>query len=204
MRGAPSRTRLDAAKDCCLWRDGRPVRTRSRRKVRHPELSLLPYSLDDLLHKVRNRHFRDLDRPIHCWFSFEESLAFIQHSLAGGPAHIHFHSLLNHPGTPSEVLEFILTHEMLHLQIPGREIDGRWVDHPPEFWNRESELVPRKRSSWAWIYANFEECLKREPKLERLLVIRSRALPVLARPRIPLDDALKVFGMRPEAEEFFL
>jgi len=201
---ARSETRLDTATDSRLWRDGRPVRPRTRRRIRHPELSLLPYSLDDLLHKVRNRHFRDLERPIHCWFTFEESLALIQYSRAGGPAHIHFHSLLNHPETPPEVLEFVLTHEMLHLQIPGREIDGRWVDHPPEFWTRESEIAPRKRSSWAWIFANFEECLKREPKLEQIRVIRSRALPVMARPRIPLDDAPRVFGMQPEAEEFFL
>jgi hypothetical protein len=39
-------------------------------------------------------------------------------------------------------------------------IDGKRVDHPPEFWEAEAKLVPWKSASWAWMYAAFWDALK--------------------------------------------
>jgi hypothetical protein len=58
------------------------------------------------------------------------------------------HSLFHRPDVPQPVIEHVLRHEPLHLKIRPREIDGKLVHHPPEFWEAEQALVPWKSASW--------------------------------------------------------
>jgi len=175
---------------------------------------LLSYSLDELLQEVRDRHFPDLSRKVHCWFSFESSLAHIEFHATdfAAPveccatdfaAHIYLHSLLNHPETPRTVVEFVLTHELLHLQIRPRVVVDRRVDHPPEFWAREAELAPRRRLCWAWLRLNFGECLKRDARRERLQILPRKAKSLMAQRRIPWEHVPSIAGVKsPEGEPF--
>ncbi len=39
--------------------------------------------------------------------------------------------------TPKYVVEFVIYHELLHQQYPGKFINGRWVVHSPEFKKSE-------------------------------------------------------------------
>jgi hypothetical protein len=66
----------------------------------------------------------------------------------------------------------------LHLakgrgQIPAREIDGKRVQHPPEFWEAEQALVPWKEASWGWMVLAFWDVMKTDVPNERVWVKKS-------------------------------
>jgi len=46
----------------------------------------------------------------------------------------------------------IITQELIHIFIDGQEIDGKWSDHPPKFWELEKKLSPKYELAWDWIY----------------------------------------------------
>lgn len=135
------------------------------------ELSFLSFSLGDLLSRVR-RDFPALeDRRIEAWILRQPNLACIN---TDGDVHqIRIHAVLNHPGTPEEVIAFVLQHELLHLQIPPREIDGKRVLHPPEFWEAERAIAKDRVLAWAWIWLSFHSVLKRDKEKDRTLVKRN-------------------------------
>ena len=87
-------------------------------------------------------------------------------------AKIRIHEILNRRDTPREIIEFILVHEMLHIVIPSREIEGRTVHHPPEFWEAELRLFPARGLAWGWLYWALLPWLKSDEKRERTLVLR--------------------------------
>ena len=82
------------------------------------------------------------------------------------------HQILNHPDTPWEVASFVCKHELLHLEIPPREINGKIMDHPPEFWDRENAICPEKEIAWAWIWENFWMCIHSDRKREGIKVLK--------------------------------
>jgi hypothetical protein len=71
------------------------------------------------------------------------------------------------------VIEHVLRHELLHLKIPAREIDGKLVHHPPEFWEAEQALVPWKSASWGWMVLAFWEVIKTDIPNECVWVKKS-------------------------------
>lgn len=152
----------------------------------HPELSWLSFSLHELLAEMRETRLPGLSRQPRCWFAHKGPLACIETRDAGKPD-IWLHSLLNHPETPRLVLGFILTHELLHLEVPGRDIAGKWCSHPPEFWERERALCPERRLSWQWVYWNFWECLRHDRKRQGMLVKAREAREFMSRERVPLS-----------------
>jgi hypothetical protein len=139
------------------------------------EIPIVPFDVDQILHDLLAGEFRDLTvRPI--WqFAEEDTLAFIRPDYPNGPL-IVFHSILNNLGTPYEVIKFILKHELLHLRIRPREIDGKLVSHPPEFFEVEKQIAPELLDYWQWMMINFYPALKRNEKKEQ-----TKVLPRIAR-----------------------
>lgn len=106
------------------------------------------------------------------------ALASIQLNWEEGPL-IQISTLLNEPDTPYEVMEHIIIHELLHIEVPPREIDGKHVSHPPEFWERERALSPQAGKAMEWIFLRFFSDLKIDRKNECLFVKRYRKAPTL-------------------------
>jgi hypothetical protein len=70
-------------------------------------------------------------------------------------------------------VKFVCKHELLHLRIQPREVDGRWRQHPPEFWAAEQELAPERSEAWEWICRRLRSRLKIRPRRERIDVRRN-------------------------------
>lgn len=132
---------------------------------------MVPFDVDQILRGLLAGEFKDLAvRPI--WqFAEEDTLAFIRADYPTGPL-IVMHSTLNNPGTPYEVIKFIFKHELLHLRIRPREIDGKLVAHPPEFFEMERKIAPEVSDCWVWMIINFYPALKRDEKREQTTISR--------------------------------
>ena len=137
----------------------------------HPEFSLLGFNLRGLLDHVRTGFPALAGKPVEVWLQSQATLACVADE--GASACIHLHSVLNHPQTPAGVIAFILGHEMLHLLIPPRDVDGERKSHPPEFWETERQMFPEGGIAWAWLIVVLGGCLKRDKRRECTLVKRN-------------------------------
>jgi hypothetical protein len=144
-----------------------------------PHLSFLPFALDDLVEEVRLRWFDNIREPLPVFFVDWDPLACTVTKQEGGAYRaVYVHQVLNHPGTPIEVLQGIAKHELLHRRIPGRFVAdpderydwihrqrGRFTYHPPEFWAEEQFIAPEMGAVWEWLWANLGACMYRaEPE----------------------------------------
>lgn len=134
------------------------------RSLGHPELSLLSFDLGLLLTELRTGFPQLQGRRIEVWIRRQATLASI--STDDVSSYIQLHSVLNHPDTPREVIAFILWHELLHLVIPGREVDGKWRSHPPEFWEAERVLGRNRVLPWIWLRTVLASCLRNDTRHE--------------------------------------
>jgi len=127
-------------------------------------------------------------------FAAEPPLASIRLDFMGRERHVvAFHPVLNHAGTPREVVRFLAKHELTHVVRRGRVV-GRWyASHPPEFWEHEAAISPERYAAWAWIHRNLGRCLRNRDR--GLTVEGWRALR--EQPRAPYTPSLPF-----EREEF--
>lgn len=133
----------------------------SRKKpAGYPEISFLSFDALALLASIQREMGLDAVGPITFSLQTMKTLACIycQPGRFGGD--ICFHSLFNRPDVPQPVIEHVLRHELLHLMIPPREIDGKLIIHPPEFREAEEVLIPWKSASWAWMHLSFWSVIK--------------------------------------------
>jgi len=108
---------------------------------------------------------------------------------------IFLHSILNHHQTPELVMDFILTHELLHLIIPPRRISGIIKRHPPEFRDAERQAFPEADLAWSWVVFSLHPCLKPDAEREITIVKKSwRRLVCAERPSI--DEMAEYFKRR--------
>ena len=135
-----------------------------------PEISFLSFDVLELLTSIQHEMGLYAIGPVTFSLQSMETLACIRwkHGEPGGD--IFFHSLFNRADVPRPVIEHVLRHELLHLKIPPREIDGKRVVHPPEFWEAEAQLVPWTPFSWAWMYTAFWDALKDDRENECIWV----------------------------------
>lgn len=126
----------------------------------HPEISFLSFDVLALLAGIQHEMGLDSVGPVNFSLQTMETLACIRWDQGKPGADIFFHSLFNRADVPQPVIEHVLRHELLHLKIPAREIDGKLVHHPPEFWEAEQALVPWKSASWGWMVLAFWEVIK--------------------------------------------
>ncbi len=143
------------------------------RTMRQPSLPQISYSPRELIEEVRARSFPALREPVELFFGKIGSLAFIRRPLSNQNATIFIHDIINRPDTPMPVLRFVVLHELLHLQIPPREIGRKRTTHPPEFWTVERQLAPDREECWAWIWLSFHSHLVHDEKKEQTRVKRT-------------------------------
>lgn len=136
-----------------------------------PTLSYLTFSLTETLEQVRSELFRDLRHRVDICFVGQGALGCICQT-THDTATIYIHAILNHPDTPRDVISLICKHELLHLEIPPRPVNGVRRQHPPEFCEREREIAPELDDVWEWIWSTRWPWLKPRPRLERIDVSR--------------------------------
>ena len=89
----------------------------------------------------------------------------------------------------------MLKHELLHLIVKPRFIDGKEKSHPPEFWEREKLISPEKNDAWVWIWSNYLGCLKKRPRLEQIDVLPTW-LKRWCDPKYSIDESSKLFNFK--------
>ena len=109
--------------------------------------------------------------PIEIFFCAHKSLAGIVQD--SSKSDIYFHLLLNDSRTPIQVCRHIIIHELIHLIIPSRIIDGKLINHTDDFWECEERMSPQRDVSWRWLNCNFFDCIKSNIKSERTIVLRT-------------------------------
>jgi hypothetical protein len=137
-------------------------------KQSKPELPWLSFDIYDSLDKIKSAFPEVNDWKIQLWFVEQSTLANITPSFPD--AKIQFHLLLNHPDVPKEVLEFIIGHELIHLFVPPREIDGKITNHPPEFWEVEHARLKQGPLYWVWLKFMFLNIIEPDRKNEKTWV----------------------------------
>jgi predicted metal-dependent hydrolase len=117
------------------------------------------YDLASLFSELNERYFKGaLERPVLSW-SPRPTKRVLGH-------HDHVHSAivisrsLDDPSIPQFVVEYVLYHEMLHIQHPPRVVSGRTVYHSRAFREEERQ------------FERFEEALK---WIQKLAVRRGKA-----------------------------
>jgi hypothetical protein len=116
-------------------------------------LSFACTDLTALAEEIQKNSFPSLEGPPGWLFGESGGLACIVKT-APVPT-IYIHPILNRSETPEYLFRHVFIHEMLHLTIPAREVDGKQMDHPPEFWEAERDLSPERRLAWNWLWFNF-------------------------------------------------
>ena len=134
-----------------------------------PNLCFVPFSITDTLAEIKAALFSDVSQQVSIQFVSLGPLACVYRH--DKDAQIYIHQLLNHHETPLEVISLICKHELLHLRIPSVEKDGKWEDHPPEFWTAEKAMSPERNKAWSWIWVNLGACLTRRPRVKRIDVL---------------------------------
>lgn len=135
-----------------------------------PALGFDPYhALDD----VRN-HFgclrQDVSPSIN--FLFQKTLANITfHDNELSSISINVHQILNWPTLPKIVIEYIFHHELLHLIVPKREIDGVLKSHPPEFLDLQKTTFPDADIVTRYIMHCLFPMIKNDKKAEQIKVL---------------------------------
>lgn len=147
-------------------------KARKLRKTRlQPGLPFLRFPLLENLQAIRERCFPNIRVPVEVCFVCAGPLACI--CVTDKKAVIYVHQVLNQHRTPPTVMDLIHTHELLHLEIPSRQVNGRKTDHPPEFVAKEKLLCLRRDEAWNWIARNLWSCLKIRRRLERIDVLKN-------------------------------
>ena len=126
----------------------------------HPEETRTPFSFAAVVEETRAAWFPEVDDTIEVRIAPIEALAAIFPRRMGPGRHIVvFHSVLNRPGMPLEVVRFIAKHELTHIVHPPLTVRGLCYDHPPSFWEHEYEVAPERFAAWAWLHANLSPVL---------------------------------------------
>jgi hypothetical protein len=127
------------------------------------------FSLPCLLNEVRGEFPELLSRRVTVWLRIQPTLATVH--LDDNEVVINLHAVLNHAQTPEQVIGFILRHEMLHMIIPPRRVEGVVLSHPPEFWAAERDF-PDRVPVWNWLTVSLGPCMRTDKKQQRTLITR--------------------------------
>ena len=144
---------------------------RLARARRSPQLPFTATDFPGLLQQTRTSLFPSVRQSLEAFFVPDGSLACV--FIDERRAVVFIHAILNHHRTPESVFRLIAVHELLHLVIDPRVIDGVVKQHPPEFFAREASLVPDRDAAWEWVYNHFYRALKIDAKGERTMVKRN-------------------------------
>jgi hypothetical protein len=156
------------------------------------ELELVRFDTNGLLREIQRNLFPKTTSQVICHYGHIPTLGFVQR--VGENRHvISLHSMLNHPETPELVIRHLLIHELLHIEVPPRELREGEVDprisrkkgreegealgpilHPAEFWIRERELSPDRIVAMRWVFEAFWGLLQYRTREEEMWVRKWR------------------------------
>lgn len=143
-----------------------------RRARQQPELEVTIVAVSTLLEEARRRLFPMLPHQLPSFFVPCGPLAcvtFDQQTLKGT---VFIHALLNHSSVPVHVLDLVCRHELLHLVVPAREVNGKLSQHPPEFMEKERAIIPDRAFAWEWIWCHCGQVLREDNEREGVIVKR--------------------------------
>jgi len=146
---------------------GQPVSP--AKTISQPKLPFFAFNIYSVLRRVQKRFPSLAEKCVPVWIMNQPILACIEN---GQSVSISLHPILNHPQTPELVIEYIFTHELLHLVVSPRKINGILKQHPPEFYDAEKRIFPESGRAWGWLILVFGDCLKRDSKKECVFVKR--------------------------------
>lgn len=144
---------------------------RMKRARLQPTLPFTGIDLPAMMEEVCSSLFPDLP-PVPVSFVRQGPLACIMTPHHPPTRDIYLHEVLNTEKTPEWVFRAILVHELLHVFVPSRKIDGRWIHHPPEFEERQLLLVPHIDDLWTWLFDVLDPALVNRPEKEAIWVRR--------------------------------
>jgi hypothetical protein len=131
-------------------------------------MPLFSFDVYDLLEQAKYSLPALKERKVDLWIAPQESLACIKTEPNG--AQILIHPILNRVDLPIEVMAFILGHELIHLIIRPRLVDGVMKSHPPEFFEFEEATQPHRAFAWNWIHIALNGYLKFDKEREGTFV----------------------------------
>ena len=170
------------------------------RKKKAPEFSFLSFDPFHLLNRMRIDFPKTESKRIYVYVQSQPTLASVRNN--DQSAVIQVHSVLNHPHTPKEVMVFIFRHELLHLEIPPRVVEGKSTSHPPEFWDAERALCPERIIALNWLMVVLSSCLKIDRKREGTYVKSNwKRLMSMDRPTLEQVAEMVSLGNTTEKEE---
>jgi hypothetical protein len=122
-------------------------RRRGHKRLRSPQG--LHYDLNEVFEGLNEKFFGGkMSKPTLGW-SQQRSRRLLGHYDAAHHA-IVVSSLFDHPKAPRFLVEYIVYHEMLHIQYPAEHRDERRCVHTREFrW--EERKFPQYREALEWI-----------------------------------------------------
>lgn len=123
---------------------------RALENERKSELPWFSFNVYDALESCRKKVPGIPEHPVALFFSPSRTLANID--TRPDSCRILMHSLLNRADVPREVIEYILLHELVHLVVPPREIEGKLKSHPQEFWELANGISGQGDIVWGWIW----------------------------------------------------
>jgi hypothetical protein len=167
------------------------------RQFGEPQLPMFNFSLPCLVMQVRGEFPELLSKRVTVWLRIQPTLATVQ--LDDDEIVINIHAVLNHAQTPEQVIGFILRHELLHMIIPPREVDGVVVSHPPEFWAVERGF-PDRVPVWN---VSLGSCMRSNKKQQSTVITRKWKTRMYGR-RLTLSqvmDIVKPAGSTRNVEE---
>ena len=154
-----------------------------------PKLPFFAFNIYSVLKRAQERLPSLAEKSVSVWIMKQPTLACIE---IGKSASISLHAILNHPQTPELVIDYILTHELLHLIVGPRKIDGILKKHPPEFCDAERRSFPELEQAWNWLMLVLGDCLKRDEEKECIYIKRFwRRSMKFDRP--PIEQVLEIF-----------
>jgi hypothetical protein len=149
-------------------------------RLLQPQLAVCSREINALLSQILAAYFPEKTTAPGVFFGRTPTLAHIEDSQSEQRSAIWMHYALNDPATPDYVFAHVLKHELLHTRIRPREVNGKWLAHPPEFWEEENRIAEAdKGRSWEWISRNFYDALKRDTGHECIWVNNRRMKELL-------------------------
>lgn len=109
---------------------------------------------------VSNRHFGGAYNDVTWCFVRGRTLA----SIVLRTRLIQLHNVLNASDVPDYVFAMIIFHEMLHIEIPELQTQGKKDAHPPAFRKAERERSPHLDEAWKWIVSSLP--IRRRKRLQ--------------------------------------
>lgn len=145
-----------------------------------PQLPVCGEAINALVSQILAAYFPEKTMAPSIYFGRTPTLAHIEESAGEQRTTIWMHHGLNDAATPDYVFAHVLKHELLHTRIRPREVHGKLIAHPPEFWEEENRIAAAdKGRAWEWIHRNFAGALKGDSEFECIWVNNRRMKDLL-------------------------